>query len=344
VTDAGIRALSLNNGPSRLTLGALKGVERDFEPFFEASEIATVPDLEIASCTLSNQFPGPGALVTARVVVENQGLATSTMDRAGASMVGLEAVYLEPSGEERTVASYQVPVIAAGASETIELVLEQPLDPVRLRIQLNPNPGDPNRTNDFHQCFFGTPEPSGLACEVVRLEDEAETVAVRVVWENAAPYEEVLIYRDGSLLAAIPGQCTSYTDTQTTPGATHEYAVRARIEVSKSCPVTTSCEVEEPPGEEERTFFRRGDVDASAVVDITDAIGILDYLFVGNVMPACGDAADADDSGTVDITDPIRVLHYLFTGSAAIPAPGPSTCGPDPSDDGLDVCESACAG
>lgn len=90
--------------------------------------------------------------------------------------------------------------------------------------------------------------------------------------------------------------------------------------------------------------FLRGDADSSGEVDITDAIFVLGHLFLGSRSPTCLDAADADDSGVIDITDAISVLSWLFLGGAAPPAPGPETCGPDPTEDALScVYFPACA-
>jgi hypothetical protein len=61
---------------------------------------------------------------------------------------------------------------------------------------------------------------------------------------------------------------------------------------------------------------------------------ILSYLFLGEDDPPCLDAADADDGGTVDITDALYILGYLFLGTA--PPPPPATDpGPDPTPDFL---------
>jgi hypothetical protein len=100
----------------------------------------------------------------------------------------------------------------------------------------------------------------------------------------------------------------------------------------------------------EQTFveptFVRGDVDASGVINITDAINLLDYLFQGGSTPPCMDAADVDnlDDGAPIITDAIYLLGWLFQGTAAPPPPTPSSadyiadddtpeCGPDPEGD-----------
>ncbi|MBI4583008.1 MAG: hypothetical protein HY717_03145 [Planctomycetes bacterium] len=72
--------------------------------------------------------------------------------------------------------------------------------------------------------------------------------------------------------------------------------------------------------------YLRGDVDGSGEADVSDAIGILIFLFVDGKLPKCLSAFDADDSGAVDITDPIALLNFLFLGGEPPPAPF-SACG-----------------
>jgi hypothetical protein len=62
-------------------------------------------------------------------------------------------------------------------------------------------------------------------------------------------------------------------------------------------------------------------------------------LFQGGTPPTCLDAADTDDSGTLQITDAIALLNALFLGAPPPPPPGPERCGTDPSADALD-CSS----
>jgi hypothetical protein len=78
--------------------------------------------------------------------------------------------------------------------------------------------------------------------------------------------------------------------------------------------------------------FIRGDADGSGVINITDGIFILNFLFIGGDEPPCRDAADADDSSAVNITDGIVVLNFLFLGGAQPEPPYPA-CGVDPTDD-----------
>jgi len=84
--------------------------------------------------------------------------------------------------------------------------------------------------------------------------------------------------------------------------------------------------------------FRRGDANADGQVDLGDAVQILNYLFASAAI-SCVDAADTNDDGQSDIGDPIGLLNYLFVQGSAPPAPGPSECGADPTDDRL-TCEA----
>jgi hypothetical protein len=84
--------------------------------------------------------------------------------------------------------------------------------------------------------------------------------------------------------------------------------------------------------------FRRGDVDGSGGLTITDAIVLLEHLYLGGPAPPCLDAADADDSGVLDLTDAIANLSYQFLGGVPPASPFPG-CGTDPSMDGLDCRE-----
>lgn len=80
--------------------------------------------------------------------------------------------------------------------------------------------------------------------------------------------------------------------------------------------------------------FTRADANDDGTVNITDAISILGYLFLGQTTPTCIKAVDTDDTGTVNLTDALFVLNRLFTGGP--PPPPPFTqCGVDPTEDNL---------
>lgn len=81
------------------------------------------------------------------------------------------------------------------------------------------------------------------------------------------------------------------------------------------------------------SVFSRGDGNGDGTLELTDAVIVLNYLFLGGTEPACLEGADADNDGSVSLTDGILVLQYLFQGGNAPALPGPpgvnSGCGPD---------------
>lgn len=88
--------------------------------------------------------------------------------------------------------------------------------------------------------------------------------------------------------------------------------------------------------------FQRGDADGSSVVDLSDAIRVLGYLFLGGEAPPCQDAADTDDTGILDVSDAVYLLLHLFAGGPPPPPPAPDGCGEDPTPDDLTCDVSTC--
>jgi len=83
--------------------------------------------------------------------------------------------------------------------------------------------------------------------------------------------------------------------------------------------------------------LHRGDTDQNNLLQLTDAVQILSFLFLGTPtkVPDCLDAADADDNGLVQLTDAVRILAFLFLGGPppAPPGPPPEACGVDSTED-----------
>ena len=68
--------------------------------------------------------------------------------------------------------------------------------------------------------------------------------------------------------------------------------------------------------------FIRGDCNVDAIIDLTDAVYLLNYNFTGGPAPACVAACDADGDGAVNgqVTDALYVLNFSFLGGVAPPA------------------------
>ena len=82
-------------------------------------------------------------------------------------------------------------------------------------------------------------------------------------------------------------------------------------------------------------LFVRGDSTRDGVLDVSDPIVILNFLFLGGASPDCVDAIDVDDNGYVNISDSIWTLNFLFLGGPS-PAPPFPEPGVDPTQDSLD--------
>ena len=79
--------------------------------------------------------------------------------------------------------------------------------------------------------------------------------------------------------------------------------------------------------------FIRGDSNDDGLLNVSDAVFTLSFLFIGDELPECVAAADSNDDGTVNITDVIRALNYLFMGGAGAPPPPFPEPGEDPTQD-----------
>ncbi len=74
--------------------------------------------------------------------------------------------------------------------------------------------------------------------------------------------------------------------------------------------------------------FRRGDANVDGVVDLSDAVFIIHYIYRGTPVPTCMDAADATTNNIIDLGDPLEILNYLYIGFPHLLLPGPDP-GPD---------------
>ncbi len=86
--------------------------------------------------------------------------------------------------------------------------------------------------------------------------------------------------------------------------------------------VTRPGEPDRPPGQR----FIRADFSADGLVDLTDAIAMLQFLFLRGGPPSCVRAADATGDQKVNVSDAIFTIIHFFGGNLRPPAPYPA-CG-----------------
>ena len=67
--------------------------------------------------------------------------------------------------------------------------------------------------------------------------------------------------------------------------------------------------------------FARGNCNADGVVNLSDAVFLLNFLFLGNLEPRCQRACDVDRNNALNLTDAIFLLDYLFRGGRTIEPP-----------------------
>ena len=216
---------------------------------------------------------------------------------------------------------------SSGASITVVVSTELDFNaPPLVNLRTSPNPPDIRLSNGTATVTLdaSASDGGGEGCEQ----------EVSFLWRQI----------DGPVDAVIRNPREPVTRvTFDTPGA---YLIEVEVDDHGFQDNTSSAEVEiivtggAPDG-----TFRRGDADDSGRLNITDAITILNWLFLGSATPSCTDAADADDNGRNDITDAIQLLQFLFLGGPPPPAPGRDDCGVDPTADPLADCDyQSCGG
>ncbi|MBI4586861.1 MAG: hypothetical protein HY717_22840 [Planctomycetes bacterium] len=172
------------------------------------------------------------------------------------------------------------------------------------------------------EAFDALPAPRNLQCQIAGGK-------VELSWQNGGAYETISILRRGVEVAALPGAAESFTDPDLGWIGVRVYSVRGLK--GGGFGRNAFCEVSQS---QQNGHFIRGNVDGSAEVDLTDAIVLLTYMFLGGQGLSCEDAADVDDNGQLEITDAIRILTVLFLGDTPPPPPYPNP-GEDPTPDGL---------
>jgi hypothetical protein len=67
-------------------------------------------------------------------------------------------------------------------------------------------------------------------------------------------------------------------------------------------------------GEEQ---FLCGDADSNDVVNVSDAVFLVNYIFGGGPPPEYPESGDGDCSGNINISDAVYLIVYIFAGGSA---------------------------
>lgn len=102
----------------------------------------------------------------------------------------------------------------------------------------------------------------------------------------------------------------------------------------------TLCDASERAGK--ANGFFSGDFNSDLAADISDAIGILEWLFLGRGKPQCQISSDLNGDDAVDVSDAIGLLEYLFLGRA-LPQVTFGICQSDPALNDLNCPAATCA-
>jgi hypothetical protein len=172
--------------------------------------------------------------------------------------------------------------------------------------------------------------PGEVEIQWTQSDPEGDTATVDLYWTDLGFSHYVPILGACGLVAGENGEGSFRWSFEVPDSSDRPVYIYAEIDDGQGVLVGRDTSVPVVPFGVGGGVFRRGDVDDSGALDITDAVNSLVFQFLGSFQPPCLDALDVDDSGAVDISDPILGLAFQFLGDVMIPAPFPE-CGLDPT-------------
>jgi hypothetical protein len=302
---------------------------------FEAviGEVAMGPDLAAESLFVSDPHAPPGQRVSVRVLLHNRGMrrlpVSLVQPPTGGPLVPEPNVTVRLGklmDDDRFVELASQEVVFGGqpdAVRTVDFPMVVPSTPLRLAVRTSAL-GDIDTSNNEFAVASGTPfgvrPPEDLRCVV---ESDEGTHRVSLSWTNGESYDRVSIYRDAMLREVLSGPATVFEEEGVELGE-YRYEVRGHVGGVQSLRGSVDCSVVVA---EDSTDFLRGNANGDTQVDISDAIYMLNYLFLGGPDLPCKASGDANGDANVDISDGIYLLNFLFLGGPTPAAPYPR-CGP----------------
>ena len=161
-----------------------------------------------------------------------------------------------------------------------------------------------------------------------------QTISVRLSYcTDSYTTEEGIYFDDISPVNTFSGQQSFELTAQDTarlfsamPAGSYYYKVRARDaedQWGKFSPID-GVDVYALP------TYICGDANADETVNVSDAISIINYVFLGGVPPDPAESADTNCDGKVNVSDAVQIINYVFLG-------GNIPC--DTDGDGISDCQ-----
>ncbi len=150
--------------------------------------------------------------------------------------------------------------------------------------------------------------PTGLAAE-------AGDGVVTLDWDDntEGDFDYYSLSRNGSVIAEVLVD-SAYADDTVENGTTYSYTVTA---VDAGGNESDSSAAAEATPEALGGGQIPGDYNQDAGVDISDAISVFGYLFLGREDPVCPAGLDFNGDSALDLSDGIGALNWLFQGGPA---------------------------
>ena len=185
----------------------------------------------------------------------------------------------------------------------------------------------------------------GIGEPVVEGPDEGGNFTVTLTTTATDPDGDDITYAYSVENADGPVDVTGTQDgatiTYTLPAG--EYTVSVVANDDPICPEgdSSTCSVDLDLGVDAGVGpFRRADANDSGAADLSDAVTIFNWLFIGGAEPPCLASADTNLEGMVTLTSGVYLLNFLFNGGPPPAAPFPDCGTSDVESDVALGCES----
>jgi hypothetical protein len=169
-------------------------------------------------------------------------------------------------------------------------------------------------TTYFRQVFTASVPFESLVLRVKRDDGAVVSIDGQEVYRTNMPDGDVDYSTSASGAASDDGrsfQTANLSAPATLAAGEHIIAVEVHQSSATSSDLSFDLELIGSPGAISGTRFIRGDANGDLAVDVSDALRILFIEFAG-AGSDCLDSADVDDNGVLEVTDAIAVLEYLF--------------------------------